>query len=134
MRDLTDREQLVARKAANLAVHIVEPTIHKILRSVVIIGLILIIGGVVGWKVVSDQADAIQRSRLDVARDTCQETNKRYKETISGLNKVSSSNASSGQTPKELKRQVEASKFLIKKILPVQDNCQEWAKKRITTK
>lgn len=148
MQTLNEREQHVARVAADLAVSELHPQIrrsldglHKVVRAVAIISAIVLVGVTLGWIAVQRQTQAIQHSRFTVTRDGCRETNGRNRETILKLGQTSAGGPYGGQTSKDLERQLQASKLIINAILPTHPstdpanpdprNCDQYARDRI---
>lgn len=141
METLNEHDQHVARVAADLAIKELRPLVkeslalgHRVVKAVGVIGLILLIGGTVGWKIADDQTDKIQQSRLDGFRDSCRANNERNRRTKLKLGQVSTGGPSGGQTKADLRRQIEATKQLIDALAPVTKDCDALARSRVSTR
>lgn len=130
--DLTEREEQLLDVAAERAMRRFAPQHIRLIKAVAAIGAILLVGTTVGWIVVSDVVDSIQRSRYELTRDNCRDQNDRNRATILKLGEVSSDGPTTGRTPSEaLRRQIDASKKLIDAIIPYRPDCEAYARSRI---
>lgn len=128
---LTEREEMLLDVAAARAMTQFGPQHIRLVRSVAAIGAILLIGMTFGWVAVSDNVDAIQRSRLELTRNNCKDQNDRNRATILKLGEVSSGGSTGRPPSSAMKQQIDASKKIIDAIIPYRPDCEKFARSRI---
>jgi len=129
---LTERESKMVDLAAVRAMRLFDPQHIRLVRAVAAIGVILLAGMTAGWVAVSDNVDAIQQNRLELARDSCEDQNDRNHETLLRLAQVSHDGPVSRDLTSREKQNVEASKVIINAIIPARPDCEAYARARLS--
>lgn len=130
--DLTDREMLVARRAAEGVLMRLKPELHALLVAVAIALALSIGGSLTGWLITRDESRtrvaAIQDSRYKTVRDNCIDTNARNRSALSRLQDLSF--ATPGDSSRE-QSQTDAIRALIDALVPYRLDCAVYARQRV---